>query len=855
MEYFDFDQAAQDHDSPSILTDFYTQDFDSTLNNAAPVTPLPDTHNILDEVEKNSPSLKLNGSWPMRRASEPCFFCRSLGLDCVVAERGALQNGCTCCIALYRECSFTHTQPQEKLLETLHVVGEDAYVPIGSLTGKRALKSYSGPSTGTILEESEQRGRKSGARFPKDAVRVLKLWLSEHTSHPYPTEEERDELKAKTGLKRSQISNWLANARRRGKARPSSHSSVPCTGGVPIPGKRLPPGVDFADLDPLERWKHSPPENEPASARDIIQAMATTRFNTSSSNDTSSVPGRSHSRRTGSSNGESNMSNVRTSLSSYSFDTTQSSISDMSFASAFSHRSSRASFTSADAKERRRRRHKSVVGQSSFHKPRAARIYQCTFCTDTFPTKYDWQRHEKSLHLALDKWTCAPHGGVVTENNKSLCAFCRHPDPDDDHLGSHNFQICQEKSIQERTFYRKDHLNQHLRLMHNAKLGPWMCQWKSATTEVKSRCGFCSSTFATWKERIDHLAVHFKAGMDMSHWKGDWGFEPCIQNCIENAMPPYLISAERKTMDPWVAQSPSPGVPTSRGTVRANIPVPTDASCFKRLEIGLMEFIRRLSAQGIVPTDAMLQSEARTFIYGSDDPWNQTCADNPTWLSVLKRDAGICDTPNPQNIQLDDLGMQPPFAANGGLRCAPIHSYKPNPPLSVSSGLQSPVLPSSGFHSTVASYRGSLAGSLSGSVDFSTRHPVFGQVGDFPNATMSDFSSSAPVTADNDPLIQMGFDADFLRGLDNDEGDIGHDMGGLSLGKLGSGNSINFQEIDFDDFNFNLTTTLAPVSAATPVSKSHTIGTFGLGTNLNAVDSLISLPRKGSTGPRGLDSQ
>lgn len=27
------------------------------------------------------------------------------------------------------------------------------------------------------------------------------------------------------------------------------------------------------------------------------------------------------------------------------------------------------------------------------------RTYQCTFCTETFKTKHDWQRHEKSLHL------------------------------------------------------------------------------------------------------------------------------------------------------------------------------------------------------------------------------------------------------------------------------------------------------------------------------------------------------------------------------------------------------------------------------------------------------------------------
>ncbi|KMP07521.1 hypothetical protein CIRG_07202 [Coccidioides immitis RMSCC 2394] len=833
MEYFDFDQAARDIDTASNCPEIDHQDFDALMNDDNVVVSATDALNDVAEGEKGwEPSFKLGGPWPMYRAPEPCFFCRSMGLDCFVAQRGVLQNRCTCCIALYRQCSFTNAEPQQKCLETLHVVGEDSYVPTGSLTGKRALKSYRGPSTGTLLEEPEQRGRKSGARFPKEAVRVLKSWLSEHTAHPYPTDEEKDALKAKTGLRRSQISNWLANARRRGKVRPSPRHPSPHPTGVPIPGKELPPGVDFADLNPLERWKHSPPENEAASARDIIQAMATAPFHPNGSNDTSG-PVRSNSRRTGSSNGDSSFSNVRPagSWSSYSLDTTQSSVSDMSFASVFSHRSSRASFGSMDTRERRRRRHKSAIGQNPFQKSRAARIYQCTFCTDSFATKYDWQRHEKSLHLALDKWTCAPQGGVILENGESVCAFCRYLNPDETHLESHNYTTCQEKSIQERTFYRKDHLNQHLRLMHNVKLGSWMDQWKSATTEVKSRCGFCSATFTTWKDRVDHLAAHFKAGAEMRQWKGDWGFESCIQRCVENSMPPYLIGEERNTLNPWVAQVPSlsaakkPNASTA-GTSAAQIPVPTDASCFKRLEVELSAYIGRLAAQGTVPTDAMIQAEARNTIYGSDDPWNQTCADNPTWLALLKRDTGIYDLPGTQNIQLDDLGMQPPFAANGGLRQAPKHSLRTTPPCSGSSGFQSPALPSSGFHSSGPSHRGSHAGSLAGSVDFSAGGLGQGSLGGLPSSTLGGtLSSSAPVSMDNDPFIQMGFDADFLQRLDDDYEDIGHDLDDLHLEKFGLGDSAGFHDLGFNDTTFNMTATSAPdqnpLASKLPTSMSY----------------------------------
>ncbi|WEW54871.1 hypothetical protein PRK78_000297 [Emydomyces testavorans] len=787
MEYFDFDQAARNNEVASGC--LKGQSVDALFSNEGDPTSTAD---IIDTNATGAKALhassSLDGLWPMYRASEP----------------------------------FTHAKPQDEYLETLHVVGENSCVPTGSLTGKKVLKSHRGPSTGALLEEPEQREKKSGARFSKKAVKVLKSWLSEHATHPYPTEEEKDELKAKTGLKRSQISNWFANGRRRGKIRTSTRSPSPSPAGVPIPGKRLPLGVDFSDLNPLERWKHSPPENEAASARDIIQAMATTPLHPHNSNDTSTSLERSNSRRAGSSNGGSSLSNVRpaNSASTFSLDATLSSTSDMSFASAFSHRSSRASFASMDARDRRRRRHKSAAAQNPFQKSRAARIYQCTFCTDSFSTKYDWQRHEKSLHLALDKWTCAPRGGIMLEHSQPVCAFCRHPNPDEDHLESHNYASCQEKSTQERTFYRKDHLNQHLRLMHNVRLGPWMDQWKSVTTEVKSRCGFCSTAFRTWKDRVDHLAAHFKAGVEMSQWKGDWGFEPCVQRCVENAMPPYLIGEEWNTMDPWVAQPQSPAMmeqanAPNLGRSLVNIPEPTDASCFRRLEIELSAFIGRMAAEGVVPTDGMIQTEARRIIYGSDDPWNQTCADNPNWLAILKRDTGIYDLPEAQNIRLDDLGMQPPFAADGGLRRPPMHTFKTAPPLSGSPRAQAPAMPGSGSHSAVASHQGSLAPSLAGSVDFFIGGLSQGHLSGLPGTTAtSNFSSSAPV--DDDPLIQMGFDADLLQRLDDDYRDIGHDFDGMHVGNFGSDHSGRFQEPGFTAATFNLATASAPTQIPTP---------------------------------------
>ncbi|KAI8334611.1 homeobox KN domain-containing protein [Chlamydoabsidia padenii] len=51
--------------------------------------------------------------------------------------------------------------------------------------------------------------------LPKPVTAILKRWLLEHCRNPYPTEEEKLQLKDETQLTLNQISNWFINARRR----------------------------------------------------------------------------------------------------------------------------------------------------------------------------------------------------------------------------------------------------------------------------------------------------------------------------------------------------------------------------------------------------------------------------------------------------------------------------------------------------------------------------------------------------------------------------------------------------------------------------------------------------------------
>ena len=297
------------------------------------------------------------------------------------------------------------------------MVDEDAAKEHGTLTGIKPLRSKaraSGNNTPVRLDDAPGSSKRNGIRFPRHAVKTLRDWLDAHPNNPYPTEEEKVELEQKTELKPSQIADWLANTRRRrkfsAKAKPkpcTSPSLRASTPAVEIPGADKP----WEELNPFERWKNSPPEHEPASITDIAKAVAN---NDLPEDQISTSPSSLSIRLNRSSNG-SGFSNVNA-ASTTSFETGQSPSFSASNSAKFSQHSSQShgsfgSFSSglAGKKDRRRRRRpaQTATGKVGDDKKR---IFQCTFCTDTFKSKYDWTRHEKSLHLSLEKWICAPLG-------------------------------------------------------------------------------------------------------------------------------------------------------------------------------------------------------------------------------------------------------------------------------------------------------------------------------------------------------------------------------------------------------------------------------------------------------------
>lgn len=267
----------------------------------------------------------------------------------------------------------------------------------------------------------------------------------------------------------------------------------------------------------------------------------------------------------------------------------------------------------------------SITGTGSVI-PSKQKKFQCTFCTDTFATKYDWTRHETSLHLPLKRYICCPLSAVqqCSTTGDQVCAYCGLASPTPEHTVSHNHQYCQSRDPDARIFLRKDHLRQHLRSVHECDMLPHMDHWLLEAVWVNSRCGFCGQRFTMWNERNEHIAHHFKSGCDMSMWKGCRGLDCAVSAQVTAAMPPFLIGLERLRPFPFSASNAK----------RRGLPL---EKSWEFLVAGLHRLIKQNVLQSRPVSDQELQSEARLLTYGSTSINHNTAADNPEWLDLFKK--------------------------------------------------------------------------------------------------------------------------------------------------------------------------------------------------------------------------
>ena len=365
------------------------------------------------------------------------------------------RTSCSSCVALYRNCSFTHEPKRPMSRYETDLPGMD------NLHGLFELEE-------TDEAQGFARNTKKESARVTNRTKVLREWTDKHQKL-YPTDEERAGLVQRSGLTERQVRDWFSNLRRKQRrlrgVKGSNRAHGTFRSGSPMPQPLT-----------MDRWRNSPPEEESVSLQTLENAAMTF------------IPGN---------DSDSLMLHREGSSSSIS-----SSFSDFSASSYTSTRS---------------------VSKYTFY---------CTFCSASFSRRPDWMRHEKSKHVSLDFYFCCIESETLAweiEQPDPCCAICGDGSPGKVHLEQHEISACVQRSSQDRTFTRSDHLMQHLVKFHHVK--NWHgCDWRSRcrswrhkVDNVQSSCGFCLEMFSSWTKRCDHVAEHFKEGLTMMEWIGQPG--------------------------------------------------------------------------------------------------------------------------------------------------------------------------------------------------------------------------------------------------------------------------------------------------------------------------------------------
>lgn len=83
-----------------------------------------------------------------------------------------------------------------------------------SYNGHQYQSSYHWPVQFESEDVTSQAPKKRRGNLPRNITDMLKQWFEEHLAHPYPTEEEKQMLCARTGLAMTQVSTTASDERR-----------------------------------------------------------------------------------------------------------------------------------------------------------------------------------------------------------------------------------------------------------------------------------------------------------------------------------------------------------------------------------------------------------------------------------------------------------------------------------------------------------------------------------------------------------------------------------------------------------------------------------------------------------------
>jgi hypothetical protein len=126
---------------------------------------------------------------------------------------------------------------------------------------RRSSKTNLGKPTGPSFT-------KKSASLPQETVEYLKSWMMspEHIAHPYPTEQEKAQIMAETGIELKQLTNWFVNNRKR-YWKPRVEAKLTAVDGTPTTasnGATKTNALIFPSApNPVSKVVHAPPVDDP----------------------------------------------------------------------------------------------------------------------------------------------------------------------------------------------------------------------------------------------------------------------------------------------------------------------------------------------------------------------------------------------------------------------------------------------------------------------------------------------------------------------------------------------------------------------------------------------------------------
>ncbi|KAF1809314.1 hypothetical protein P152DRAFT_461724 [Eremomyces bilateralis CBS 781.70] len=362
-----------------------------------------------------------------------------------------------------------------------------------------------------------------GFRIPAETRIVLERYFQ---SQPYPGNAQLEELASSTNLQLATIKNWFSNTRaRRLKGEANGHGAR--APAKPESIKLTKSSLDALSADqpvakdsnPLERFLATPLEED-------NRAIAIIK-NASASPCPTPTPNPIH-RYTPYGRIESGRRSRADSVCSAA----------SSVGSGASSPAPSVSVVSSTGRASRRGRRRHIQAGPSGYVLDSKKVVQyvkkfyCTFCGRAFSNKYEWNRHEESVHVPQKLWICCP-SSIAEQERLSECPLCPTTSPSKEHLAAHNFYECANKPQEQRTFTRRDHLIQHIQQSHRKECtnrdqllsdirstpDDWVFPISQTQLgDLPLLCGFCGKKSDTWPDRVAHIADHFRQGTDLSEW-------------------------------------------------------------------------------------------------------------------------------------------------------------------------------------------------------------------------------------------------------------------------------------------------------------------------------------------------